>query len=156
MHPGAALCDRAGWCACGVRRLRDQLYRRPHRYGLPGMFLLWCVAVVVVVVVARGLFVRDASPLTVRGGVLVCVWAEGGEVYVWGDGSSGQIGQGGDKAARAKNARLPTRVDALLHTRIVKIACGWGHIAALNGTSLACVRSFVRSFVHLSWGNMAG
>eukprot|EP00698_Gefionella_okellyi_P005691 TRINITY_DN15158_c0_g1_i1.p1 TRINITY_DN15158_c0_g1~~TRINITY_DN15158_c0_g1_i1.p1 ORF type:complete len:374 (+),score=45.87 TRINITY_DN15158_c0_g1_i1:36-1157(+) len=55
-----------------------------------------------------------------------------GELYLWGEGASGQLGRGGNKSIRTQSSRVPVRVDLLDEERIVHVSCGWGHVAAVT------------------------
>eukprot|EP00898_Chlorokybus_atmophyticus_P004579 jgi/Chlat1/5121/Chrsp33S05026 len=57
-----------------------------------------------------------------------------GSVWSWGAGTSGQLGNG-----RLEDADTPTEVDALRNKRVVHIACGGSHAAAVleNGEVLS-------------------
>ena len=61
--------------------------------------------------------------------------AKGGEVRVWGSmAAHGAIGLGEVNGLKVKNARQPTRIDALLGRHVVQAAAGGAHIVILADT----------------------
>lgn len=89
------------------------------------------------------------KPFSCFSPLLISPYTVGGELYMWGDGSSGQLGQGGDKTQRAKSHFSPVRVDALLGTVVKQISCGWAHTAALSCTSVHCFPVFKLVPMHI-------
>lgn len=55
---------------------------------------------------------------------------EGGSLWAWGSSRRGQLGLGEGVTA----CPVPTRVPGL--EGINRVACGWGHAAALRGATL--------------------
>ena len=52
-----------------------------------------------------------------------------GDVWCWGRGIEGQLGQG-----NRRNELSPVRIDALQHEKVIKIVCGGHHCVALTAT----------------------
>jgi alpha-tubulin suppressor-like RCC1 family protein len=56
--------------------------------------------------------------------------ADTGDLYTWGEGAGGRLGHGDEE-----DHKEPHQVASLRGTRIVQIACGFAHMAALSGTA---------------------
>lgn len=56
-----------------------------------------------------------------------------GQVFTWGEGRHGQLGQG---TTNASSTPVEVKFDSEVQPRIVKVACGQRHTLALSGASL--------------------
>lgn len=61
-------------------------------------------------------------------GWCITTFLEEGEVYAWGHGGQGQLGQ-----PSIQNQRVPVEIKALSDDKIVFIACGGSSSAAVSG-----------------------
>ena len=62
-----------------------------------------------------------------HGGSFSVALSDAGEVYTWGDGRFGELGQG-----EMTHVAEPRLCVGLVGTRIVEVACGWDHVLAID------------------------